>query len=76
MTASVWRFNTRWADGYLMFYAQSSAKGHIRVKQNAFLPQVNMLIHDLIHIPPTIEDWRNLGKMKLNELAERWKLGG
>ena len=27
-------------DRYLMFYAQSTAKGHIRAKQNVFLPQV------------------------------------
>ena len=25
---------------YLMFYAQSIAKGHIKAKQNVFLPQV------------------------------------
>ena len=27
---------------YLMCYAQSTAKGHIRVKQNVFLPQVKL----------------------------------
>ena len=35
-----------------MFYAQSTAKGQIRVKQNVFQPQVTILIHYLIHIPP------------------------
>ena len=28
------------SDRYLMFYAQSTAKGKIRAKQNVFLPQV------------------------------------
>ena len=31
-------------DRYLMFYARSTAKGHIRAKQNVFLPQVHILI--------------------------------
>ena len=34
----------------MMFDAQSKAKGHIRMKQNVFLPQVKILIHNL-HIP-------------------------
>ena len=34
-----------------MFYAQSTATGHIREKENVFLPQVQILIHYLIHIP-------------------------
>ena len=34
-----------------MFYARSTAKGHIRTKPNAFLPQVRNLIHYSIHIP-------------------------
>ena len=38
-------------DRYLMAYAQSTAKGHITAKQNAFLSQVKILIHNLIHIP-------------------------
>ena len=48
-----------------MFYAQSSAKAHIRAKLNVFL-QVNILTDYSIHIPPlmTEEIWR---KMKLNE---------
>ena len=37
---------------YVIVYAQSTAKGHIRVKQNVFLPQVTILIHYLIHNPP------------------------
>ena len=44
----------------MMFYAQSKAKGHIRMKQNVFLPQVTILIHNL-HIF-TVEDWRNFLK--------------
>ena len=50
-------------DRFLLFYAQSTTKGHIRAKQNVFLqvniliqhvflPQVNILIHYFIHIPP------------------------
>ena len=35
-----------------MLYAKSTAKDHFREKQNVFLPQVNILIHYLIHIPP------------------------
>ena len=39
-------------DRYLMFYAQSTAKGYRKAKQNVFLPQINILIHYVIHIPP------------------------
>ena len=45
-------------DRNLMFYAQSTAKGHIREKQNVFLPQVNffMIHYLLIQIThPTVE---------------------
>ena len=52
---------------YLMCYAQSTAKGHIRVKQNVFLPHVNILIHYLTCIHSTVHNWRHLGKMRLNE---------
>ena len=42
---------------YLMFHAQSTMRSHIRSKQQAFLPQVNTLIHHHMHIPPLrIED--------------------
>ena len=51
-----------------MFHAQLTAKGHIRRKQNVFLPQVNILIHYLIHIP-LVENWRKLEKKKLG----RWQ---
>ena len=44
-TQSVWlvpprgaKFLFCWVDRYLTFYAQSIAKGHIRAKQNVFLP--------------------------------------
>ena len=50
----------------IIIYVQSTVKGHIRVKQNAFLPQVQILIHYLI-----VEDWRNVWKMKLNELGRQ-----
>ena len=47
----------RQIDRYLMFYTQATVKGHIRTKQNVFLPQVQILIHYSIHIPPLrIED--------------------
>ena len=39
-------------DIYLIFYAQTTAKGHIRAKQNVFLPQENIVVHYFIHIPP------------------------
>ena len=58
---------------YLMFYAQSTAKGQIRAKQNVFLPQVKIPIHNLKHIPP-LKIWGSLQKMKLNEPG-RQKLG-
>ena len=38
-----------------MFYAQSTAKGHIRVKLNVFLPQVKILIHS-----PSLQDYKVL----------------
>ena len=50
-----------------MFYPQSSAKGHTRMKQSVFGPQVNFLIHDPSNTHSTVKDWRNLQKMKLNE---------
>ena len=52
-----------------MSYAQSTAKGHIRAKQIVFLPlpQVKIVIHYLFNTQSTVEDWRNLGKMKFNE---------
>ena len=59
---------------YLVFYAQSNAKGHIRAKLNVFLQQVHILIQYLIHISPSVEGWRNLGKINLNEPG-RQKLG-
>ena len=36
-----------------MFFAQSTAKGHIRAKQNIglFLPQLHTLINELLHLP-------------------------
>ena len=37
-----------------MFYAQSAAKCHIRAKQNAFLPQVQILIQSYILIYCTL----------------------
>ena len=43
----------------------------MRVKQNVFLLQVNM-IHHFTYF--TVEDWRNVWKMKLNEPG-RQKLG-
>ena len=49
-----------------MIYAQSTAKGHTREKQNVFLSQVKILIHYLIHIPP-LRIGDILGKMKWNE---------
>ena len=46
-----------------MSYAQSTAKGRIKVKQNIFLPQIQILIHYFnIHIPPLkIGDLREMG---------------
>ena len=42
----------RTVDRYLMSYSQSTAKGHIRAKQNVFLPQIQIPIQCFIHIPP------------------------
>ena len=59
ITLCVWRgykpsMNKKKKDRYLMFYAQSTGKGHIRVKPNVSLPQVQIMIHNLIglRIPP------------------------
>ena len=49
-------------------------KGHIRMKQNYFLPQPKIQIHSLMHTHSIVGDWRNLGKMNLNEPG-RQKLG-
>ena len=47
------------ANRYVMVYSQSTAKRHIRAKQNVFLPQVQILLYYLKHIPPLmIEDIR------------------
>ena len=54
-----------------MFYAQSNAKGHIRVKQNVFLPQSS---DSILNTHFTVEGWRYLEKMKLNEPGKQ-KLG-
>ena len=36
-----------------MFDTQSTVNGHISAKQNVFLPpQVKIMLHHLIHIPP------------------------
>ena len=50
-----------------MFYAQSTAKGHIKAKLNVFLPQVHILIYYLIHIPPVQTFGEIGGDIKLNE---------
>ena len=44
-----------------MFYTQSTAKGHIRVKQNVFI-QVKIWIHLAIHSPPS----------RIEEILEKW----
>ena len=56
-----------------MFYAQSTAKGYIRAKQNLFLPQVTNS-DLLLNAHSIVEMWRNLRKMKLREPG-RHKLG-
>ena len=58
----------------MLFYAQSTAKGHIRAKQSVFLT-TSTNPDSLLTTHPTVEDWRNLGKMKLNELEFRQKIG-
>ena len=37
-----------------MFFAQSTAKGNIRAKQNVFPPHVKILIHHSMHIQPSL----------------------
>ena len=61
-------------DGYLMFYAQSTTKGHIRGKQNVFLYTTSKYSDSQLNTHSTVENLRNLGKMKLNEPG-RQKLG-
>ena len=66
-----------------MFYAQSTTKGHIREKQNVFLPRVKFWF--TTHTDPQCDDdghftisplkiWKHLDKIKLNEPG-RQKLG-
>ena len=40
-----------WMDGWILDYftIQSTAEGHVRAKQNVFLPQVKIIIHYSIH---------------------------
>ena len=58
----------------------STAKDHTRAKQNAFLPQVQILIHYLKHIPPLMI-WEMWGKKTLIHTclwvltAPTWHLG-
>ena len=40
-------------DGHLVFYAQSTSMGHIRVKQNVLLPQIQILIGHLYEVHRT-----------------------
>ena len=54
-----------------MFYAQSTAKGHMRVKRNVFLPQVQNVIHCLTHMPQLMIG-KMKGKMKLNEPERKY----
>ena len=56
----------------MMVYAHSTAKDHIMAKQNVFLPQVKMMIHNNTH--SKVEGWRHLAQMKLNEPG-RQKIG-
>ena len=49
--------------------ARLTLKGHVMAKQNVFQPQVNILIHNLIHYT-TFHRWRDLGK---NEVEWAWK---
>ena len=45
-------YNTQhWIDSYLIFYTQSTAKGHIGVKQTTTAATRKILIHCLWHIP-------------------------
>ena len=48
------RIATEGSSGILdvLRYAQSTVKGHIRAKENVFVPQVKIVIHYLTHIPP------------------------
>ena len=66
-------YSNQTIDRYLMFYSQSTAKGHIKVKQNVFVPQEKHS-DSLLNTHSIVEDWRNFGEMKLNELG-RQKLG-
>ena len=54
-----------------MFYSQSTEKGHIRVKQNVFLPQVKILIHYSKHIPALIKKFGE-NEVEWAGKAETW----
>ena len=58
---------------YLVLCAQSTAKGHIRATKKC-IPTTSTHYDSLLNTHSTVEDWRNLRKMKLNE-PERQKLG-
>ena len=53
-----------------MFYVQSTAEGHIWAKQNVILPQVQILIHYLIHIAPCFENKPNKVRLTVGQLQE------
>ena len=60
-----------------MFYAQSTAKDHIiGAKQNVAYNSTTTSKHSdsLLTTRSTVEDWRHVGKVKLNEPG-RQKLG-
>ena len=57
-----------------MFYAQSTVKGLIRVKQNVFLPEAKFGFITLKHILPPLKVFKTLEKMKLYEPGKQ-KLG-
>ena len=62
---------TKILDRCSMFYAQSTAKGHIKAKQNVFLPQVKTLTYHKwklwVTIQYTLHHW-GLKKFRENEV--------
>ena len=65
MTTS-WRNWRKEIDRYLMFYARSTAKGLFQGETKC-ISSTSKHSDSLLNTYSTVEDWRNLGKMNLNE---------
>ena len=67
--------SNRYIDIYSLLYPQSTAKGHIRAKQNALFPATTSKNSDLLlNTYPIAEDWRSLGEKEVEWAGIDWYL--